>query len=104
MGTSAGCGSPRDVHSRKSEPARQTIPATPSRLRPTLTLQQTEILRQRLVEVVVVLEEAGVALAIQEADEGALLGHVLGELRLARRLLARALDRKSTRLNSSHSQ
>src|SRR5918992_916084 len=88
MGTSAGCGSVRETHKRSSEPARHASPAMPSRPSVILSLQQPEIARQRLVEVVVLLEEGRVRVAIEVADEGALLGHVLGELRLARRLLA----------------
>src|SRR5262245_48800567 len=92
MGTSAGCGSPRDIQRRNSEPARQISPAMPSRLRPTLALQQAEVLGQGLVEVVVLLEEGAVRLAVAEGDERALLGHVLGELGLRGRLLTRALE------------
>src|SRR3972149_903669 len=95
-GASAGLGIPRVSARSPSDATRQTSPAMPSRLitaaRIPSALEQPEVAREVVVELVVALQELGVRLAVQEAHGRALLGHVLGELGLGGRLGARGLE------------
>ena len=81
---------------RPAQPSRPIIafipplPSSPGG-RPS-TLQQPEVLRDRPVQLVGLLEPRGVGLPVQVADVGALLLHRLGECRLLRRRRARGLE------------
>src|SRR3972149_4793502 len=80
MGTSAGCGSPRESARSPRLPARQTSPAQPSRpSTEALPLEKAEILGELPVQIVELLLVLGVRLPVQVPHLRALLLHGLGE-------------------------
>src|SRR3990170_2336966 len=91
-GTAASCRQSR-AHSASTPAA--MYPSRPMRLR---ALQQAQEGRQVLVDLVVLLQELGVRLAVQELHVRALLAHGLGEGGLLAHLLAGFLQPGQDRL------
>src|SRR5688500_19936717 len=88
MGTIGWVVSPSVAQKRKRLAATTTSPVYPSRptgAEPGSALEHAEILREILVQRVVVAQEIGVLLRIEEMHERALCLHRVGETRFLRR-------------------